>query len=631
MGRQLRGRKVHWKRQIAVAPQPSSEAAANRLMALFPTDSQKHISWIPGRTASTKRTVTVGRRPGPTEYEKHITASSREGPGALGVKPWLITTAEQPATKFMALDLDDLDADRLRESSFLDTLEGRGLHAYLTHGSTGRGLHIYFFFQEAVPLEAAKLASEVIEEILHASITPGLRVEHFPSSGTSEGKAIYLPNRGAALDGYGANPLLDPLVEFQPVALLDTQTRLRYTPATCIAELAVDRRTPLLVKATTQRTKLIASDARQLFEAEVKRIAPFWRPGVRNYLTKGFTAYAVSGLEVDEKEIIRALDELCVAPVTSTIRDEGENSRLVKAARGTIARHRNGDPVAWRSYYQQAGVAPPPPLNSNPERDNQVQLLTEQLNSFEFSPRTALADKGMYSTLIRLASEVGRLEAKGVTVQVARRTLAMDANMGDKGSKASLTRLRKYGLVATRRSDIPDEAGTIVLLLPGPDSNQDPQSVPINNRRAVQDWDPKFEHVAFRRRALGPISGLIVQALYQCGSRDLTSSQLADALGRYPYRFRKQLDLLTHYKVIGAGPGDTYRLTEDWETRLDEVAQTRGVLRVRESQIKRHQAEREAHSKFLSSRGLTGRRSPTSDVSAPSSRDSTPLGTSEYT
>ena len=145
-----------------MAPQPSTEAAAKRLMALFPTDSHKHISWIPGRTASTKRTVTVGRRPGPTEYEKHITASSREGPGALGVKPWLITTAEQPATKFMALDLDELDADRLRESSFLTTLEGLGLHAYLTHGSTGRGLHIYFFFQEAVPIETAKLASEII-------------------------------------------------------------------------------------------------------------------------------------------------------------------------------------------------------------------------------------------------------------------------------------------------------------------------------------------------------------------------------------------------------------------------------------------------------------------------------------
>jgi len=614
-----------------VAPQPFNEAAARLLLALFPTDSDHFIKWVQGQSTTTKKTVTFKGRPGLAAYGRHVTANSFRGPGALGVKPWLNPTAEQPTTKFMALDLDDLDDQQLRDSPFLNTLEGRGLHPYITKGSTGRGLHVYFFFREAIPVETVFLALVALKEMLLASITPEPRVELFPSSKTSGGKAIYLPYRGAELDGLGANPLLDIEAGFQPVALAETQARLRYTPTECIVDLAGDCRPSATFVGSKQRTQLEADDAHMLFKAEAERLEQFWRPGVRNYLVKGFTAYAVSGLKIGEQKIVQAVTELHVVSESTSDRGEFELNRLLEAARRTISRHSNGGLVAWHHYYEQADVALPPPLRTSPEQLLKLQFLTERLNCFAFPGRTALADKAMYSTLIRLAHEFGRVEPNGIAVQVARRSLAMKANMGDKGSKASLARLRNYGLVATRCSNIAGEAGTIVLLLPGLDSNQDPQSVPINNRRAVQDWDPMFEHVAFRRRALGPISMLIVQALHQGGSLGLTRSQLAAVLSMYPYRFRKQLDLLTHYKVIGAGPGDTYSLTENWRTRLDKAAEARGVHRVRESQEQRHQAERVAHSAFLSSRGLLGGHSTTAAVSAPSSPNSEPLGMSEYT
>src|SRR5690606_7486516 len=56
-----------------------------------------------------------------------------------------------------------------------------------------------------------------------------LQVELFPSSGRGPGKGLYLPYRGAGLDGFGSNPLLDPNASYAPIHLRKAHARLERT------------------------------------------------------------------------------------------------------------------------------------------------------------------------------------------------------------------------------------------------------------------------------------------------------------------------------------------------------------------------------------------------------------------
>ena len=144
------------------------------------------------------------------DYKKHLDPKSHDGVGALGIIPTLPKTNGEETrwfVQFMALDFDISElADVM---PLIAVLEEYRVYVYLDQGTTGRGVHLYVFLAD--PLLQWE-AHEVLVAIANLSKQLNLSYPEFmPSSASGPGKGIFLPYRGAAEDGFGANPLINPI------------------------------------------------------------------------------------------------------------------------------------------------------------------------------------------------------------------------------------------------------------------------------------------------------------------------------------------------------------------------------------------------------------------------------------
>lgn len=204
-------------------------------MSLFPPESGRHLQWGPAAPGR-RKTVTTALRPATAaDYHRHLATEALAGPGAIGVSPTRLDSQGRLVCGFVALDLDTLTVDTF-PTSVLDTLEGLGVQGYVTRGSTGRGSHLYIFLKGSLPVAEAFGAITGIAHLMREA-RPGSTTEQFPSNPSTPGKAIFLPYRGAATDGYGANPLLDPRAGLAPIALDDAQSCIKRTAADALYAL----------------------------------------------------------------------------------------------------------------------------------------------------------------------------------------------------------------------------------------------------------------------------------------------------------------------------------------------------------------------------------------------------------
>lgn len=316
---------------------------------------------------------------------------------------------------------------------------------------------------------------------------------------------------------------------------------------------------------------------------------------MRNHLVKGFTAYAASGLGMDEPKVLRAITTLHCS--SAAPHAEEELTAWLTAARRTLQRHAHGERVAWHPYYNAAGVTPPAPVGSSLALEARRAALQRHAAELSFLGRTGLTDRALYEALVELALQHGGLDARGLAVRVSRRDLASRANLSDNGAMNALKRLRARGLVqipSQRRQ--PGQAGSIVLTIEV-NAKQRTQSTPKPIELPTeQEWVRCFAHVAFRRGSLGPIAALIVAQLQQGGAAGVSVRVLAKRLERAPWRLKHPIDRLVFYGVIEAvESGRLLRLTADFEARLDVAAEQTGAVRARARQKERHEVERTAY------------------------------------
>ena len=107
----------------------------------------------------------------------------------------------------MALDFDIFGF--VDVMPLIAVLEEYRVYVYLDQGTTGRGVHLYIFLSDPLPQGEAH---EVLVTIADLSKQLNLPYPEFmPSSASGPGKGIFLPYRGAAEDGFGANPFINPM------------------------------------------------------------------------------------------------------------------------------------------------------------------------------------------------------------------------------------------------------------------------------------------------------------------------------------------------------------------------------------------------------------------------------------
>lgn len=576
---------------------PSASTRPTDLMALFPGGDSAFLKWRTTSGSGSKPTATRHRAPTTADYAEHLAVDAIAGPGAIGVK--LARTSEDGNIEcsVVAIDLDNLPVSSLRDTPIIDSLESLGIHPYVSTGSTGRGSHLYVFLEHAMPVKHAYDSLQVLTRIIREGV-PGTTVEVFPSSRTGTGKGIYLPYRGASNDGLGANPVLDACNDYSPIRLDKAEKHIKRTPPERLNELAERWREDEAATSTATPPKVepaVPEDGHHRFEQEVERLARYWRPGVRNFLVKGLTAYGASGLGIDRLTILEAVRRLHRDSGVAQTTRQRDLGAFLNSAQQTINRHERGELIAWYRYYQQAGVPAPMPVGRSSDLLTRLNDLQQGAATISFKGRTGLTDRKLYETLVRLATLYGRLQDEGIAVRVSRRDLAIRSHLSDTGARNALTRLVQRGLAVTTASSGWGEPGTIILPVTSNDANKRPQSTPSSTAIQMEpDWVRSFDHPAFRRGCLGELAALIVTELRRCDAGTLSMPDLSKHLERAPYRLQKATQRLLHHRVIEHAGDGAFRIAEDHVQRLDEAAEAMGAIRRRANQHARHEAERAA-------------------------------------
>ena len=587
-----------------------SDSRLKALMALFPSGTGSFLRWQPTVDPNErKQTTTVRREPTPADYGDHLSPSSRPGPGAIGVKLSRPNGAGAWVCETIALDLDAIPVTELRETAVIDTLEGLGLQAYVGTGSTGRGCHLYVFLEETIPTDLAHAALLVVAQVIRDAVGP-TPVELFPSNPRSAGKGIYLPYRGAGEDGLGANPILDPRTGYGPIPLEAAPKAIKRTPAALLAAISELRDEAIessMVPQDESRTVGPGRSNLELFETEVARLRSHWRHGVRNNLVKGLTAYAVGGLKVEQRHVLAGIERLHRESGVVERSSETDLAEFHNAALATIGRHHSGALIAWRPFYQQAGVTPPKSVGRSDAHCLRLQALQSRCKTIHFAGCTALSDRALYETLIELAKRVGRLHDDDILVRVSRRDLALLANMSDNGARNAITRLKQRSLVKPLPGVHRGETGSLILVVPPGPANERTQSTPpVPSNESVTDWVRCFAHPAFRHSALGSLAGLVYDELRQAESGTLLVKQIAKQLCRRPYRLRQAIRRLVHYKVVSQdATNDSLTLSPNASDHLAAAAELTGANRCRSKQRERHEVERQAFEQLRSKRQMS--------------------------
>ena len=140
---------------------------AEVLCELFPGHPARHIV-LKDVNSGKKRAPTRYKGAQIEDYARHVSLKSYKGPGALGLFPGYRKQGEEGqkgrwCVNWIAMDYDGRTPEELLP--LVDLLEEHGIYSYLSHGTTGRGAHLYAFFVDPVPQPNAYRALQSIVQV----------------------------------------------------------------------------------------------------------------------------------------------------------------------------------------------------------------------------------------------------------------------------------------------------------------------------------------------------------------------------------------------------------------------------------------------------------------------------------
>ncbi len=515
-----------------------------------------------------KSVVTIKRGAQPQDYAKHLSPDSHGGTGALGVNPtypqefggrlrWFV--------RFLALDYDSVNKQEIY--CLIALLEQYRVYVYLDEGTTGRGLHLYVFLSEPLPQGEAHRALTTIASLSKQQKLP--YPEFMPSSASEPGKGVFLPYRGAAEDGFGANPLIDPYGE--QIALGRIEDEVFRTEVEDLRVFVEEFGRHFENKSqATQSPSYHPNDtgtydgALKALEAEVTRLEGFWVESKRQHLALGASAYGVSlGMSAERiREDIETLESASYPP---------EVDDRLGAVNRTIERHVRGERVAWRKFYALADVEPPRGMRIVAwDVLLKLQVLDDSLRSAPFKGMAGFSDLDVLDSLIEVGRKYGKPHAQGVEVSISTRQLAEIARTGQDTIVNSLKRLAKVGWVKRWNRSRGSNSGSLVLLI----DDKDVISHELDDENMDRIPIPRLRWGAGK---LGKSVRPILQNLQ--GLQPCTRADVARAMGRESRSIRNPVNRLVKQELVEYDEvTNTYSLPADFQVRLFSVLVADGTL-----------------------------------------------------
>jgi hypothetical protein len=396
------------------------------------------------------------------DYTRHLSCANSDGAGALGVIP---TYPEHPRTKspwlvgFLALDWDTIGLEDIQP--LIDVLDAHRVYAYLDRGTTGRGIHLYVFLSDSLLQWEAHVALVAIANLSKHSGLPNPEI--FPSSAYGKSLGVFLPYRGAEEDGYGANPLVDP-INGNMIHLGQADEEIARTESEDLLALAAsfDHRladsTPLQHEGNESGIDSYATGV-EAWEKEVQRLGVVWTEGRRQKLALGAPAYAIAvGVTIDRvREDIQNLEEGSANP---------EVEKRLEAVNRTFEKDAKGERVAWREFYRQADVEPPRAGRVIPwDVQLKLKILANKLQQWHPKGMGGFTDRDVIGALIEVGERYGKPHPEGVEVSISVRELAQRARVDRQTVQESLKRLGESGWVNRSNRGKGINAGSLVLLI----------------------------------------------------------------------------------------------------------------------------------------------------------------------
>jgi predicted transcriptional regulator len=550
----------------------NKEGNAKALQALFPCHQNKylaakisHYGW----GEIDKKVWTVHRSPTLEDFVVHLD-NNQAKEDVLGVFPTFLAGGGGRRGWFVKVLALDYDASTMEQvMPLVALLEDHGIYAYLDTGTTDRGCHLYVFLADPLPQHEAYAA---LAKIANLSQQLGLPYpETFPSNATTAGKGILLPYRGAAEDGIGANHLIDPTTG-TAIPLMQAEDEIYRTDLSdlkgLIASLECDKTGSELAHNVTKIETY--SDAIGAWEAEVLRVEPYYGKTRRQNLVMGLSGYGMH-IGVPPDRIRKDIETL------GTKFSDPELVKRLGAVDGTIGKFQRGERVAYRKFYQLAGLEPPA-SNKAVSWDVilRVKAFEDKLHSEIFKGMGGFTDLDIAKTLVEIARKYGKHHPSGVEVSISVRELALSARVTSTTACASLTRLSESGWVSRSNRGRGANSGALVLLVNGTD---------LDSLEAQGDTSDKFSeepliHIPkFRWGAgkLGKTSRLILQKIHQL--QPCTRAEIAKAMGKQSRDIKAPLNRLKeHYLVDYDEETRTHSLPDNLEDTLFEVLLDDGTL-----------------------------------------------------
>ncbi len=525
-----------------------------------------------------KKVVTIHRGAGLEDYSKHLDRKSYDGLGALGIIPTFPKSIGEKTrwfVWFLALDYDSISMQEIM--TLIAVLEEYRVYVYVDQGTTGRGVHLYIFLSG--PL-LQREAHEVLVTIANLSKHLGLPYPEFmPSSTSGPGKGIFLPYRGAAEDGLGANPLIDPIGGVQiPLDAADPDAVDSEVFRTEVGDLRtlIENLGGGSKSTTSHESSYNPIDIStyggglRTWDAEMTRLKEIWVEGRRQYLTLGATAYGISlGMTaVRIKEDIEALERASTHP---------EVDERLKAVDRTIEKHVKGQRIAWRKFYNLADVEPPGANKMVPwEVILRLQILEDRLRSVPFKGMGGFTDLDVLDSLIEVGRKYGKLHPEGVEISISVRDLALVARTSKDTILKSIKRLRKAGWIKRSNYGQGTNSGSLVLLI---DEDLAFQELTNEDENKGVDEETTFHIPRFRWRSgnLGKTARPILMNLQRL--QPCTKADVARAMGRKSRDIRNPMNRLWDDALVDHDEDtNTYTLPTDFQDRLFEVLLANGTL-----------------------------------------------------
>lgn len=503
---------------------------------------------------------------GATEYSAHVSAESFGGPGALGLMPgfpdrsgsvgkarWYVRWVK---AEFDGIPIGDVLplAEDLRE---------RGVYCYLDRGTTGGGVHLTIFTDAPVPQPKAH---EALREISKVATSLGLPApcKSVPSNPYNAGTGIFLPFRGAERDGYGYNPLLDPYTG-EAIRLSDAQGKIRRTFSANLLSLSPSGISVDSEKAKPYRRprKKVVADPESSWKTELDRLGSVWEEGVRQDLTMGAAAYGLLlGIEAErvEEDLERLVEEA----------EDEEIGQRLKAIANTVSKHGQGKPVAWRSYYEAAGLEPPSlGLVPTDEVLEKIRAVEAHARLITWKGTKEITASRVYFGLLRVARRHGTDAPGGVEVSISLRDLALEVGLGVKALMSAVnTTLKEKDLVRRSKDSKGPYSGALLIVTEGLDLSQTTASLPVGDDE--EGWCPSDPNLRVRwgPGRLGKLSEGVIEALWHLGrakrgevARWISPDRKGDSINKHLKKLRES-------GLVDLDEEGCYSLTPDYKSFL---------------------------------------------------------------